>query len=636
MGNTVNKQANIAFKIEGTETGRQEIDKLRTSLEGLGDGGKKVSQGFVDVFQNIERANDRVTKKITDGSVITERDGKVMIQQFELLKEMIDKTFGSVEKAPQEFQDAYKKAEAQFDSTTKKIRTATDAVDDQKEKLKEGGVAWTGIGDQLNKVLGKYGGLQVAALAAMAALKEGWEIGTSVAKAMGADVELTTQAWDAFSKSAGSVAQVFLTDGFSSGVAQMRAHFKNLGDTLFDSGAAMKNFNTVVGLGIDRVTALGLSTDDLKKIVDAYTLAQQGGAAGLKLFNDTVAQTDAKSLGEKLESMSGKFAELATKTKEASERTDELKKAQDAVKTSLEGVIQKIQDEIVARQRGMTAMDAQMLKYDVLKRVMEESEKILGAQEKDLGGVTLSMQILLQQISSMLPTYDQHTERINKANEGLKRLIELNETLTPEEKKRIESIEQQIEKYKDLDPATKFMLEQRIQEIVTSAQAKAAAEAHAEGLGDLAGKTKDTADESEKLNVKVTEGEAKLRKNTGAVDEHGKAIAKAKIEITSAGEVIDRTAPKFSAPSDKMKDAIPDMQTYEKMIGSIDTKLLSMANSLRIVNDALDRNKTAFAAAAGSGNGGGGTAPDNSPGGAGYLDSVPPAPEVQPGNDSGL
>jgi chromosome segregation ATPase len=642
MGNTINKQANVTFNIEGADQSRQEIDKIRIAIEGLEGEGKKLAQPLVDAFENIQLADENVTKKISEGRLVTERDGKVIIQQFEGLKDIINAAFGSISKAPAQVQEAYAKAEAQFEATTKKIRSATDAVDDQGDVLKEGQVQWSGMSDAVNKSIGRFGAVQIGIAAAFAALKEGLSIGTQVAQAIGTDFQAAESAASGLKSALAGITNALVTDGLVAAWQQTKAVMKTADDTVNGSGDAIKGYTALVNAGVDRVKALAVSTDDLRMVAAAYALAQQGGADGLKLFNDTVRQTDPKDLGDKLDSLKAKFGELAEKAKEAAQRHDELKKAQDSVRSSIESLIQKIQDEITWRQRGGAAIDAAIGKYDVLKRAIEDSEKILGAQEKDLGGVTLSMGVLVHQIGAMLPSYDQLHSRIDIANTALKTLIEQNETLTPEEKKRLDSIQDQIAKYKELDPATQFMLQQRVQEIATSTQAKVAAEAHAQGLDGLTGKTKAAGEAQDTINTKWSDGEQKLKLNSTAVDEHGKAIEKAKVEITNAGQEIDRAAPKFSAPSDKMKDAIPDMTAYDSAVLAIDTKMRSLAQSIQMVNDALDRNASAFAKAAGAAGSSSGSSSSSgsasSPGAAGYFDSVPaePGPEPQPGNMSGL
>src|ERR1041384_4371307 len=192
------RSVNVAFNISGADAGRQDVNKITTAFHGLGDEGKRVAQEFVGYFKNIEKSDDAATRKISDGRAVTEGDGKVMIQQFERLYAAVKRTFGTIANAPAEIQEAYHKAEQQFDRTTKKIQVASDAVDDQKEKLKEGGVAWTGLGDQINKALGPLGGTQVKILAIGAALKEGWELGHKFAQSIGTDFQAADSAADTF------------------------------------------------------------------------------------------------------------------------------------------------------------------------------------------------------------------------------------------------------------------------------------------------------------------------------------------------------------------------------------------------------------------------------------------------------
>src|SRR5437868_5641560 len=100
------RTANVAFSVEGADQSRQDIGGVRTALEGFGDAGREVGQKVVDALQNIQDRQELVNKKISEGRVITVRDGGAMAQQFEILKKSIQDAFGTLENAPEAVQTA--------------------------------------------------------------------------------------------------------------------------------------------------------------------------------------------------------------------------------------------------------------------------------------------------------------------------------------------------------------------------------------------------------------------------------------------------------------------------------------------------------------------------------------------------
>lgn len=188
------KSVNISLGVTGADAGRQEIEKIRAAAEAVGPSGTKSAQAMTDAFSNIERAADRVEKKISEGKTVTVRDGNLMLQQFTLLKNEIDRAFGSLNKAPAEIQAAFKVAESQFGATTTKVREMTSAMKDQSATIKGAAGEWSGFSDQFRKMLGPAGELVVSIGAVGGALTEGINIGMQFNKAIGADMSGAEQA----------------------------------------------------------------------------------------------------------------------------------------------------------------------------------------------------------------------------------------------------------------------------------------------------------------------------------------------------------------------------------------------------------------------------------------------------------
>ena len=204
MAKTTNREANIVVKV--TDAGAKvNLDKVRTAIEGIGPEATKSAQKFVDAFRNVEKAEESLTRKISDGRTVTERDGARMIQAFAILEAQIRATFGSIDKAPAEVQAAFGQMQQAADRTTAKVRELTDAVHDQKGQLKEGGEHWGGLGDAMNKAMGPAGAIQAKLALGFAAFKEGWQIGQQLNKMFGTDMSLWEETVGRFGQKANAI-----------------------------------------------------------------------------------------------------------------------------------------------------------------------------------------------------------------------------------------------------------------------------------------------------------------------------------------------------------------------------------------------------------------------------------------------
>lgn len=577
-----NRNANVSFSVRGADQSKQDLEKIRTAAEGIGTDGKQAAQGLVDAFANIEKASDRVATKISEGRVVGVRDGNLLIQQFTLLKESINSAFGSIENAPAEIQQAYKKAETQFETTTAKIKTLTTATTENKQAVAGNAAQWGGFEQQLLKLAGAdgvLGKLTIGIVGVAAAFKEGIQIGTTFAEAIGTNFSAAESSAQNLKSAVKSVTNAIVTDGIIDGVKQWTAVQMHLGDTITAGGKELEGYNLIVGQGVDRAAALAVSNEDLKKAVDIYALAQQGGTAGLKLFNDAVNGTDPSKLGKALTDLVPRFKELAGNTQIAKEKQEELTKAQEAAIGTIKATIQALQNEITARKEGITAAEQQIEKYKVLEDEMRKNDAIQAEQEEDLGGVTLSMRTLLQEMDKLLPAYEQHTARIKNAADALKKLLETNESLTPEEKERIKRIEEQIESYDSLTPVQKMFLQQMIEEILRTTEAKAAAAAHAAGLDKLVDSHDKTAESAGKVTAVMKDGKVvitntteEVKKSTVEWDSHTKTMTNVAASQTKAkGTLTDF--------GDSVKKGVQVIIDYNAQIIQLDSNLKNIAQS---------------------------------------------------------
>jgi hypothetical protein len=345
MASTSTRSVNVAFSISGADDSRQEIDKVRKAVEDFGDEGKAAADKLTTPLENIQREFDKVENKINSGRAVTVRDASAIGQQFELLKQQIEQTFGSLEKAPAEMQVAFKRAETQLDSTKKKVRELTDAVQDQKGELKEGGEAWTGMGDGLEKIAGKYGKVVAGAGLFAAALKEGWNLGMQFNQFVGTDMSL-------FEESLARVGQKF------------NLVIRNMADL------AVAQFNLVMGVIHANKDEVIAAAKDIKNGV--VKQAEDLAAVVSKTGNEWDAY--AKKVGVASKATN----DLAAANKAATEEKLKLKKAADDAAAALKAEteeIEKQQKKLTSSTNTIAENTAMTGAYEIALRQATEQLK---------------------------------------------------------------------------------------------------------------------------------------------------------------------------------------------------------------------------------------------------------------------
>ncbi len=127
----------------------------------------------------IEVADD-FKKKYAETGEATFGDIKKMVAAHELLGDEIKKTTARVGSVPDAATKAYDDMGASIDDANRKVVKLTEKLNDQRETLNKYGGEWNGLGDAVEKVLGKHGIKVGKGAMALAAFKEGWGIGSGI------------------------------------------------------------------------------------------------------------------------------------------------------------------------------------------------------------------------------------------------------------------------------------------------------------------------------------------------------------------------------------------------------------------------------------------------------------------------
>jgi chromosome segregation ATPase len=353
MSNTINKNATLVFRVDGSDESKQQIDKLRTSLEGYSDAGKQVAQSVTDSLTNIGREFDKLTQRETEGKNITTRELSVMVQQFNLLKQAIVNSFGSLDAAPAELQRAYAAAGQQVDLATEKVRNASAAMKNHASEVSEAGARWGGFKEAIKDAFP-----QLSSFIAKAG-----EIGG----AFGAGLAIGQQ-FNAFLKTDMSEWNSLMEQVSTRANAIIRA----IADELVAIGVVMKDVVTF------NIQEIGRDTDILK----------QTTAQGFKTMKEAVSDTGtewdkyAKTIGVATESGKAAAETAAKLAEEKRKLSEELKK----VVLSLQQENIELQKQKLLKEDAELALVNETSNLGYYKRNVDETSSALADQNRKLQG----------------------------------------------------------------------------------------------------------------------------------------------------------------------------------------------------------------------------------------------------------
>jgi chromosome segregation ATPase len=575
------------------DTGRskQNLEEVRHAAEQFGSEGAKAANHLAAALENIEKAEEQLTRKISQGRLVTEKDGKAMIQQFEILRNTITETFGSIENAPAEIQEAFRKAEGSLDRTTSKVRDLSDAVDDQKGTLKEGGEQWTGLGDAIGKAAGPMGAVVAKAGLISAAFKEGVGIGMQLNKLFGTDMSLWDEAIDRLGKKAGIVVR-----GMADSVVELGGVLKEV----FTPGegwgerisAAYASFDKASGDLIDKVKNLD---EALKKEEESHRAVAAAAEAAKE------AEERAKDAAEKLAAEKKKLRE------------------------EIDGVTKSLQEEnLELEKQKILATDSEHAAINLssqaayYKRQVDEVSKAIAAQRDELRQLTARygendpvvrqaqerLALLEQSLASSRERYTEATEETRRYEQQQKAAEQAAAKLQEKIDQASDSLRKQQEQLATLGTATQQTTAQT-QQATTAAGSSATA---IDSQGQAAEKTKTEVvmyrDELGKVHIetrKVADTTAEATKGVTAV---GDAAEKAATPAKALAQSME-TLQAALKPSN-VNESIQAFQDLDAVLASIAGHVKEIATNAPAAANALKRMSESGMEESASGGGAGG------------------------------
>jgi len=562
-----------------------------------GDAARNADQ-LTRALENTATAEQRVAERITETGQVSERDGVKVLRTMATLDQLVREVFGDISQAPEEFQKAFQKAHDGAEQTTQAVRTVNAQVRQQREELTQAGASWDGLGPAINRVLGPQGRVVAQGALVIAAFREGIDLGTRFAEAIGTNFQAAEDAAHGLKESIKGITNALVTDGLSAAIEHTQAALHNLGDTITGSGKAMEGYNALVHVGISRQDALKLSTQELAEIAHAYEAAQDGGAKALKLFAETAQKTDYTNLASQLTALTTKFKELSVEEAVAEAKERAHKEAIDGAIKSIEGEITRLESKREALRRGIPDMQAVIDEYAALEKA-KDGDKLASELAANViaNHLTPAMREEIQHLQQLAPDYARNTDQVNRWVAALEEDYKKHhDQIDPEYQKQLESLIELTKNIGKSADATGFMVEQKARDAIATADN--AAKTHTAtgklieltgALGDHNVKISNTNEHLPVLNTMVEQlGHHLGRTKTGLQDtneELGKVDVKS-LHLARDGGGLSESGRQFQYLKDRVGELNSSLADTLDLMIQVDTQAAKTAESIRKLGDA--------------------------------------------------
>jgi uncharacterized protein YukE len=282
----------LNVRVVGTDETGPAYDSAAKNAKAYEEIVKNISKGTAAAYEDAQKRAEasvvRFYRTLEQGGAVSERSIRPLIQQHELLRQQIVRTWGSVDQATPQAIASYKNVTAAVERAKTVTRDLTDAFQDQRNELAEGGVRWRGMTETMNVALGKFGAMQMQLVANTMAIREGWQIGSQVARAIGTDMTAMDDAQKDVAASGHDVQNVLDNMAASSrnlaislaGVDFSRIK-QDMKEFLSDAAGAAERFNPLVDKGFARA------------VRDLLGVSPQGKPSGLSSIYSAAAGPDA-------------------------------------------------------------------------------------------------------------------------------------------------------------------------------------------------------------------------------------------------------------------------------------------------------------------------------------------------------
>lgn len=552
----------------------QNLEAVRDAAVRMGGDSAKSGEAFARALENIQREQDRVNRKITDGKLVTERDGKQIIQQFELLKQAMEAVGREAGEIPAEFQAAFATAQKQVSATTSRVADLSDSVADQSSQLKEGGAQWRGFGQELNAVLGPMGKFQAGAIAGFAALQQGWQMGTQAAKALGTDFAAMEAAMASFTEKAKTVNAALLS--WASGVGS----FAEAKASISLTKAEFEGLTSAQMAGIRGIDDYKNHTAELTAITEAHTVILKEGAEGQRLASQAKrdANGDLENYIVALNMATDAAKVHAELTKQGAEGDQLWNEIREKGKGNLVNLAQAIRDygneiaEVTRKTQAQItaeqALQAALNNSDILtvKRLEQEKQQaeLINRQTQSENSLTEQIRAKVAEIQASISAQQENLPLTKLQIQQLQELLNLGPKLTASERASMAALMEKLKTIESMNGVDREWLKVQMQHLDIGPKINAATSSGADlniKWSESAKKQKLSADEAAAAMKSLKEGgiapagagfEDLVEKVDAAVtkmDALRVAIEATKAVMASLGDEASATGAKLQAAS---------------------------------------------------------------------------------------
>lgn len=513
-----NREANVVFKIDGAGQSRQEIGKIRSAMEDFGDEGKKSAQKVVDAAGAIQKGIDGVEKKITQGKTVTVREVAVMAQNFGNLEKAIKETFGSVSKAPEEIQRAYKLASDQLVRVREEAVKSGKALEDQKKITNEVGASWRGLGKELQDATGKFGAAAGGAALSFKALSEGWQIGSQIAKALGTDFTALNETIDAFTSKAKVVNSSILS--WLSGAGSFEAARASISLTK----AEFEGLTSAQLAGIGGIDDYKNHTEEFNKIAELHTIILKEGAEGQRLATQAKRDgngdlenyitalnvaSDAAKVHNDLVKKGEEGQRLWNEVKVAGKgNLLDLAQAISAYRDQIDKLVRKTDEQIAAERRLQAALNDTTALTNVRSKQDQEQAELINRQTQSEDALVDQIRAKVAEIQASINAQKENLPLTQLQIKQLQELINLGPQLTASERAALNALVEKLKTLEKMDGVEKEGLKIQLQHLDILPKVATATVGVAEGAIRWSNASKDgklSADEAAKAMANLKE-----------------------------------------------------------------------------------------------------------------------------------
>jgi hypothetical protein len=623
------------IRTAGNKTFEEQIDDLKRVASEIADsekGYRKLKDGGVQALEALRPASQKVEQalkdlaasastehgKIRDATIVTERAFENLAKQIrnnpKEAVESLPKAVGAVIQLrnaiettraaggpvdPKAVADL-KRFEAQLDKTKIEIGSLKREIDQSTAGVTNATGAWRGMDSIVDQVAGKFGKLGAGIVGGAMAIKEGWTVGTEIAKTIGTDFRAMDQAVADFTSRAKLLNPAILDWLTGAGSFEAVRAAASL------TKAELEGYNSAVIAGIEDIGNYSTKTAEFAAIQQAHAVILAEGTEGQRLA--TQAKRDGGGVLADYVRVLGVASEAATvhnklvaSGAEGERLWNEIRAqgkgnilnlaaAITGQKDAITGLLAKTKEEIQAERDLQIALN-DTIAIRVKQLNLEKQQVDLVAQrEKVEDGLTASMRTRLAEIAASMVVKEGREIPLTKLQvQQLEQQISTTIGLSDAERAAAQAL---VDKLKSVEKMTQWQRESLAKEIERKLLVNSTAVADAAHAAVLDKKTRsitNVAGETAKLAFEAYKAEAVTGKLGRGFNRLGAAAEGVETGVRGAGQGLAESAKSIEAANGSTERLAA---TTVKLVGGLqklnDGSLSLKSDHLKIAPDTIE------------------------------------------------